>query len=412
MPRKVRTINRTWIATELLLNGSGSDTNDGTKLTPTASNVTYGTTYAWYQAQHGIFNGSSSSVTLPSTVNSVLALSFRIYPTANNKTLASYTGGSVTLTSGDALSSTGLTSPTYYVNGQNTTTITQNTWNDCVITFSSLNVASFNFWASSFAGNAQAVRLHTVTPSTFEIQSLYREWLRMLGGKSMGRLMDSLVGYWDMRGDAQEVIAGNNGTLSWASLTTWRLGNSNGAYSFADGNYIYATGIPFPSGWTADLTYAFWAKWNSAWLSWAASDWKGCIYASSWNYALGIATNSWTNTNVLRLVQNDWAFTTSADGNVSLDSNWHFYVATKESSWTVMKLYEDGVAIINSTGLTGRSVVCDRMSISGNSSSPPVNTLDKTHTYWEHLAFNKALSASEALALYNESKYRYVFPFN
>lgn len=59
----------------------------------------------------------------------------------------------MTITSGTLLASTGLTSPTYYVNGVNTTTLLLNVAQHVVITCSSINVAALNIGASSYTGN-------------------------------------------------------------------------------------------------------------------------------------------------------------------------------------------------------------------------------------------------------------------
>ena len=55
----------------------------------------------------------------------------------------------------------------------------------------------------------------------------------------MSGLMDGLVAYYDMRGDANDIVGGNNGTVTGATLTTDRFGFANGAYSFnGSSNYI------------------------------------------------------------------------------------------------------------------------------------------------------------------------------
>lgn len=44
--------------------------------------------------------------------------------------------------------------------------------------------------------------------------------------------MDGIVTYYDMNGDANDIVGSNNGTVTGATLTTDRFGNSNRAYSF------------------------------------------------------------------------------------------------------------------------------------------------------------------------------------
>lgn len=64
----------------------------------------------------------------------------------------------------------------------------------------------------------------------------------------MSGLFDGLVAYYDMRGDANDIVGGNNGTVTGASLTTDRFGFANSAYSFnGTSNHIDAA-IPVASG--------------------------------------------------------------------------------------------------------------------------------------------------------------------
>lgn len=44
--------------------------------------------------------------------------------------------------------------------------------------------------------------------------------------------MDGVVAYYDFNGDANDIVGGNNGTVTGATLTTDRFGIANRAYSF------------------------------------------------------------------------------------------------------------------------------------------------------------------------------------
>ena len=62
--------------------------------------------------------------------------------------------------------------------------------------------------------------------------------------------MDGLTAYYDMKGDANDIIGGNNGTVSGATLTTDYFGNSNSAYDFDGTNdQITGSGIALTSAY-------------------------------------------------------------------------------------------------------------------------------------------------------------------
>lgn len=166
------------LVAELLLDGSDRDTS-GNGYNGTASDVVYTRTERGYQSQCGVFNGTSSSITRMANVTAIQSFEFTIYPTANNRTVYTATGISVSINSSSQLASSGLTSPVFYVNGVQTTAITLNAFSHCVVTHSSVDYASFNFGASSFLGNAQTLRPFNGILSAKEIRNRYLHSLRM-----------------------------------------------------------------------------------------------------------------------------------------------------------------------------------------------------------------------------------------
>jgi len=53
-----------------------------------------------------------------------------------------------------------------------------------------------------------------------------------------------------MRGDANDIVGGNNGTVTGATLTTDRFGFTNGAYSFNGTNNYIISALAFPTSYT------------------------------------------------------------------------------------------------------------------------------------------------------------------
>ena len=141
--KKVQTIPRSKILLECSHDGNvlntGTTGGDGT-----ATNVTYSSADRGYQTQDSTY-GATSQTTFASTINSTVGIHFRFYPTSNTKTLFQYAvaGATISLDSGNSIVTSGITSPTVYVNNVQTTTVTLNAWNDVVITYTSLNATAF-----------------------------------------------------------------------------------------------------------------------------------------------------------------------------------------------------------------------------------------------------------------------------
>lgn len=193
-------------------NASGADEIGGNTLS--VSNTTYKKTARGYQTYCATANGSSSSLTSGATVSGVRTVFFSIYPTSNNRTFLTATGITITINSSSQIATSGLTGVSVTVNGQATSSIALNAWNFVAITHDSANYASVNIFASSFIGDAQEVGTFDRVISETEIRNWYLESLRALGGSTLAGLMDGLVSYGDFRGDANEIIGGNDGTVT------------------------------------------------------------------------------------------------------------------------------------------------------------------------------------------------------
>ena len=111
-----------------------------------------------------------------------------------------------------------------------------------------------------YTGRIQGVRTYNRVLTPQEIQSLYMEGLRKLGGAGLAPLTDGLVAYYDFNGDANDIIGGNNGTVTGTTLTTDRFGNGNRAYGFnGTTDKIVSTGNAGFSG-DAVMSASFWVN--------------------------------------------------------------------------------------------------------------------------------------------------------
>ena len=79
-----------------------------------------------------------------------------------------------------------------------------------------------------------------------------------------GDLTNGLVGYWNFHGNADDVIGGNNATLSGAELCPDRFGNENSALMITSngggGNSLFDINVLG----NADRTLSYWLKFSSA----------------------------------------------------------------------------------------------------------------------------------------------------
>ena len=391
---KIQTISRSKILLEVLHDESVLNTWwTGWNWTPT--NVSYTNTDRWYQKQHWIY-GATSTTTF-TTVNSTLGCHFRIYPTANNKTVLQLTTTTwlVTISSGNAIVVTGANTPVVYVNNIQTTTITLNTWNDVVITWDSYNCVNPAIWNSSFTGNIWVVRFFNTVLSTQEIQSLYMEGLRKLGGSSLAPLTDGLVAYYDMNGDAQDIIGGNNGTVTGATLTTDRFGNNNKAYSFNwTSNNI---SLPFTLSWTATI---------ACWFSTTSPSTTARMIATNW---VDQSTILWLTTwGKFYSFNYNWGYEFLTSTTTVNTWNWFHWVITLDWTTNGMKMYVNWVLEATDTSWFTASVVWWASWWIWND-----RYLNSNWFPWyinEAMFLNRALSASEVLALYQLSSTRYITP--
>jgi hypothetical protein len=77
------------------------------------------------------FNGTTSKITLASTVTKLQTVVFWMYPTSNTRAIMGFDGGThlLSISAGNVIVATGWDSPVIYVNDILTATIALNVWN-------------------------------------------------------------------------------------------------------------------------------------------------------------------------------------------------------------------------------------------------------------------------------------------
>ena len=213
-----------------------------------------------------------------------------------------------------------------------------------------------------------------------------------------------LVGYWQLNGNAHDSSGhGNNGTIVGATATTDRFGTANMAMNFnGTSNYV---GINYNLA-RSDSSVAFWVKTsikNKGVLQWSSNSFGYTMYTdrvfalnASGQIGLYVYNGVGSCGPVTGILE---------EGPDMADGNAHHIVAT----WTTSgkKLYVDGVNVgENATGI-------------GTANPTPFLVLgfgyaaggcyQHSHQYFsgtldEVKVFNRALTATEILSMYNHEK--------
>lgn len=208
---------------------------------------------------------------------------------------------------------------------------------------------------------------------------------------------NGLVGYWPFNGNANDESGnGYNGTVTGATLTPDRFGNTNKAYYFNGvTDYILAnvnsnvTNVSI-SAWFYAETHAttfptFYYLMNST---------NTIYYYSQLTYHQG-------NTgSILNLVHTSTGNYPNVTTNVPSLNSWHHVVSVFDGSWNVSKLYLDG-ALINQVTTTGTLTTFTKFFMGSHDLTCLCEwfkgSLDDIRIY------NRALSSTEVTALYNEN---------
>lgn len=206
-----------------------------------------------------------------------------------------------------------------------------------------------------------------------------------------------LISQWPFSGNANDVVGGNNGTVSNATLTADRFGNPNCAYKFNGVNSYLIMANSGPSG-SGSRSISFWAKTTSTSLtapfcyggapsSFAIQFWYGC---SGIGFDNGAGAYIKTNPNVS-------------------DGAWHHYVAVYNSTVSTqmgsIDFYMDG-SVLPTLGCT----IGTTLATINTTTTFPINigkVSDNNIRYFngdldDFFIYNRALTPTEVIALYND----------
>ncbi|MFN5910922.1 MAG: LamG domain-containing protein [Bacteroidota bacterium] len=231
--------------------------------------------------------------------------------------------------------------------------------------------------------------------------------------------INGLVGWWPFNGNANDESGnGNNGTVTGATLTTDRFGNSNSSYNFnvnnwtwgANGDFIY---IPYnPSSNFTEFTVSAWVNRASDGAS-ISPQWLSVIRRFEYGYS-NPSGESWT-LDILHGTSAGGAIVTGAVIEQSPSSAPNSYCSTTQTipvnqwsqlimtySQSTLKIYIDGILVcttndpsivINTIGNSGISI---GLSLQANGHWGPFDGKIDDIGIW-----NRALSSTEIDQLYN-----------
>lgn len=205
---------------------------------------------------------------------------------------------------------------------------------------------------------------------------------------------NGLVGYWPFNGNANDYSGNNNNGIAYGvTLTYDRFGHANCAYSFNGiDNYIYIGNTVIPS----NITISFWFISNST------KQTMSMIRSSNWGYSCVLNYNyGGTVCNLLTdcYINSSKLYAAELQTKYN-DSIWHNLVISYDGLY--YKTYIDKNLVYSKDSLGSGAIYYSPGTLAfgrdgGNSGFYYNGALDDIRIY------NRALSPSEVIALYNES---------
>lgn len=231
------------------------------------------------------FDGANDTITLGSTVSGVQSVSFWVKPMTTTEQFLALNGSAYITSSSGAITATGFTSPTYYINGVETPTptVSASYWTHVTVTTGtgiSASAITVGNQSTNFGQQfLDEIKFFGSALSADQVKAEYAGGAAVFGSPDTGFLNQGLVGYWPLdeaSGNASDA-SGNATTLTNVSTTAY-TGAKFGTGIEPDGtaDYLYAADNATLSV-TGSLTLAAWitpddvvgtenilAKWDGA----------------------------------------------------------------------------------------------------------------------------------------------------
>ena len=311
---------------------------------------------------------NSDHVTVSSTVSDIGTVSFWVNPDTTTEYYIDLNGSAYIDSSSGTISATGFTSPSIYVNGVVSSTITAGSWQHVVVTtatgISGSAIDIGNIGANYLDGTIDEVKIYSFALTQDEILAEMNFGKAAIFG-STGTASDGTtadfssareycvpgdtstcnppVGEWKFDENTGTSTTydtsnnSNNGTLTSMTESSWVPGKVGSALNF-DGNadYIDVGDSSSLDMGTSDFSYEFWMASSNAFTSTKMVISKEDSSSNNDRWGVGI------NSGKIRPNLDTGGWYSFDSTNTVNDGSWHYVVATYDRS-DQLKLFIDGV---------------------------------------------------------------------
>lgn len=213
------------------------------------------------------------------------------------------------------------------------------------------------------------------------------------------------VACYPFEGNANDVSGNNyNGTVFSATLTTGHKGQANSAYYF---NKSASTRIELPNLKSFDsigeISLSIWAKTDAS-AGFGTTIISTTPDVSSDRFQININwSGSPENTNIFDYGNISTGRLVSPSSAISFNT-WEHYVFVKSTTGSFMKIYKNGVQIATKTGGASITNKAKKVVIGGSAANGEHSDQLFKGSLDDLKIFNKALTATEVLNIYNTEK--------
>lgn len=347
-------------------------------------------------------SGDSDKITYLD-ITGVKSIVFEITLDTTTESILDFDGSTATVTAatGTVTIGAGIDTPTVYVNGAATATITTSKALVAITTATAFNATAFDV-GSGLDGKLDSLRLFNVELTAKDVELLYENSLYknnrdgLVGEWRLDRVSSSGTTIYDMAGS-------NNGTITAGAsdgFVTDRLGRVGKAYDF-DGSATVieldgtATGGANPLELDDDFTISMWANAQESKSSYVINNYLGTsAYAGQF---INIDANVQGSGIDYRIYTDDNVNPSEAiSGEVSLNE-WHHIVAVRDKGST-LKIYVDGVESDSTADITTGSILSNKDWVIGKNSDSAVEYFNGSISNVR--IYNRVLSLTEITQRY------------
>jgi hypothetical protein len=247
-----------------------------------------------------------------------------------------------------------------------------------------------------FNGSLDDVRIYSRALSQYEIQKQYRQYNSQINlntspssatSVNLGR---GLIGYWSLNGDAKDATPySNNGAVSGATLTTDYKGRASSAYAFVGASN---NNIALPSNYnTSTMTVAAWVKSTSNTASETAVSryTTGSDVDGAWILGMSTVTGRYR----FRVVVGGSVLAPSCP-TVYTANTWHHLVGTYNGSLAAISIDGTECAFSSLSGSLPNLATNVKIGARSGNDTGWTGSIDDVRIW------NRALSVTEVQALY------------